>query len=305
MKTDSSIMAKVHKVRPRLTDEQTKKLSGTLLTDKDYNKLFTSDVDVYDEETGQCIAKFRKRVIPSNIAEAAYENLKKAATPTNNRGTSTGTSDGKGKVSHHRVKKDGTVSNSTGAHTAVNSGIIGFFDRNARYPYCRQTAFNINEFDKFKKAYPIIKFVDSQYEKLMPDHYAKQRAVADNTSSDFTIHNTAFTTVTVNKNWQTAVHTDKGDFAEGFGNLVVLRKGRYTGGYFVLPKWGVAFDMQNCDLLLTDVHQWHGNTPIHKIDEDATRVSLVMYYRENMIHCGTGEEEAQIAKRRQKGTRLT
>ncbi len=298
-------MAKVHKIRPRLTDEQTKKLSGTLLTDKDYNKLFTSDVDVYDEETGQCIAKFRKRVIPANIAEAAYLNLKKAAKPTNNRGGSLGQKDEKGNSTRYAIKKDGTRSKTNASDAAANSGIIGYFDRNARFPYCRQTAFNIQEFDKFKKAYPIIKFVDAKYAELMPEHYAKQRAVADGTSSDFTIHNTAFTTVTVNKNWQTAVHTDKGDFAEGFGNLVVLRKGRYTGGYFVLPKWGVAFDMQNCDLLLTDVHQWHGNTPIHKIDEDATRVSLVMYYRENMIHCGTGDEEAQIAKRREKGTRLT
>lgn len=298
-------MAKVHNVRPRLTDEQTKKLSGTLLTDKDYNKLFTSDVDVYDEETGQCIAKFRKRVIPANIAQTAYNNLKTAARPTSNRGGSSGVLDEQGKSIKYAIKKDGTRSNTGVSVTTANSGIIGYFDRNPRLPYCRQTAFNIQEFDKFKKAYPIIKFVDTKYAELMPEHYKKQREVADKTSSDFTIHNTAFTTVTVNKNWQTAVHTDKGDFAEGFGNLVVLRKGRYTGGYFVLPKWGVAFDMQNCDLLLTDVHQWHGNTPIHKIDEDATRVSLVMYYRENMIHCGTGQEEAEIAKRREKGTRLT
>jgi len=298
-------MAKVHKVKARLTDEQTKKLSGKLLSDKDYNQLFTTDVDVYDEESGECIAKFRKRIIPANIAETAYENLKTAASPTTNRGTSTGEI-GEGRTTMHRRrrKSGGALSNTQIAGHAVNSGIIGYFDRNPRFPYCRQTAFNMRDFEKFKKAYPIIKFVDTQYEKLMPEHYAKQRAVADKTSSDFTIHNTAFTTVTVNKNWQTAVHTDKGDYAEGFGNLVVLRKGRYTGGYFVLPKWGVAFDMQNCDLLLTDVHQWHGNTPIEKIDEDATRVSLVMYYRENMIHCGTAQEEEAIAKRRKRGNSL-
>jgi hypothetical protein len=138
----------------------------------------------------------------------------------------------------------------------------------------------------------------------MPENYMLQRDVADSTSKDFVIHNTAFTTVTVNRNWQTAVHTDKGDFENGFGNLVVLRKGRYTGGHFVMPKWGVAFDLQNCDLLLADVHQLHGNTPIHKIDEDAKRVSLVMYYRKNMVACGTADEEMVIAKNRKLGDKL-
>ena len=57
--------------------------------------------------------------------------------------------------------------------------------------------------------------------------------------------------------------------------------------------------MQNCDLLLCDVHQWHGNTPITKVDEKATRISLVMYYRHNMQKCGTAIEEQEFAKQRQ------
>lgn len=294
-----------HIVKPRLTDKQANKLAATLLTDKDYNTLITYDADVYCEETGKCIAKFRKKVIPGKIAKDAFDNLKGAATPTSNRPNSGGETDEKGNTTQYRLKKDGTRSKTNQAMTSVNSGIIGYFDRNARFPYCRQTAFNEKEFSKFKKAYPIIKFVDTKYEELMPEHYKLQRDIAEQTSQDFVINNTAFTTVTVNKNWQTAVHTDKGDYEKGFGNLVVLRKGRYTGGYFVLPKWGVAFDVQNCDLLLVDVHEWHGNTPIKKIDDNATRVSLVMYYRKNMIACGTADEEADIVKRRTKGAKLS
>jgi len=295
---------KEHKLTPRLTDEQTRKLAGTLLDETDYNLLVTYDADIYCAETGQCIAKFRKKVIPGNIAKDAFENLKGASTPTNNRPFSGGEFDDKGHTTHYRVKKDGTRSQTNQALTSVNSGIIGYFDRNARFPYCRQTAFNEKQFSKFKKAYPIINFVDKAYAKLMPKHYALQRAEADKTNKDFVIKNTAFTTVTVNSNWQTALHTDAGDFEKGFGNLVALRSGRYTGGYFVVPKWGVAFDLQQCDLLLVDVHQFHGNTPINKIDEDAKRVSLVMYYRKNMISCGSAEEEMNIVKRRQKGTHL-
>lgn len=290
------------KIKPRLTDKETDKLRGVLLSEKDYNTFINYDADVYCEETNKCIAKFRKKIIPGNIAKQAYEVLKSVSTQSLNRGTSAGLKKN-GKATSINIRKDGVKSNTNNA-APVKSGIIGYFDRNARYPYCRQTAFNEKQFEKFKKAYPIIKLVDTKYAELMPNHYALQRKIADETSQDFVIKNTAFTTVTVNKNWQTAVHTDKGDYAKGFGNLVVLRKGRYTGGYFVLPKWGVAFDLQNCDLLLVDVHQWHGNTPINKIDEDATRVSLVMYYRENMISCGTADEEVERAKNRNSGDKL-
>ena len=290
-------MVRTFNFQPRLSDEAAKKLAGSLLSETDYNTLITYDADVYCAESRKCIAKFRKKVIPNNIAKNAFDNLKGAAKTTFNRQMSSG------EDSEIRIKEDGTKSN-TRKIKGVNSGIIGYFDRGARYPYCRQTAFNEKEFSKFKKAYPIIKFVDTKYAELMPEHYARQRKVADETSQDFVIKDTAFTTVTVNSNWQTAVHTDKGDFEKGFGNLVALRKGRYTGGYFVLPKWGVAFDLQNCDLLLCDVHQWHGNTPINMIDEDAKRISLVMYYRKNMISCGTAEEEVSRVKSRLAGSKL-
>lgn len=62
--------------------------------------------------------------------------------------------------------------------------------------------------------------------------------------------------------------------------------------------------MDNTDLLLTDVHQWHGNTPIKPIDLRFERVSLVFYYREQMTECGSALEEAEIAKRRKPGSRL-
>jgi hypothetical protein len=283
-------MAKIINVNPILTDKQADKLQGTLLPESSYNLLIDYDADVYCAVTGECIAKFRKKIIPKNIANNAYLNLLKAAGVSQNRGIASG-------KKRTKLRADGVISNTPKA-APVNSGIIGYFDKNPRTPYCRQTAFNQNDFDKFKKAYPIIKYVDSKYAELMPKHYKKQREIADQTTQDFVIKNTAFTTVTVNKNWQTAVHKDAGDFEEGFGNLVVLRKGLYKGGYFVVPKWGVAFDMQNLDLLLVDVHQWHGNTEITKIDEDATRISLVMYYRKKMIDCGTLDEELHNAKQK-------
>lgn len=287
-------MVQVIKVDPILTDEQADELAGTLLGPDDFARLIKSDADVYCKQTGQLLAKFRKAIIPQKFVFDAHNSLRTAATPTSNRGISAGKINGE-KTRFQEIKKDGTLSNTNRAKP-INSGIIGYFDRNPRFPYCRTTAFTEKQFSKFKKAYPIIKFVSDAFKELVPDRYAAQEEMVKKTKQGFFIKGTVFTTVTVNLNWQTAVHKDQGDLKEGFGNLVALRKGKYEGGYFVLPKWGVAFDIQNQDVLFVDVHQWHGNTPITKVQENAERISLVMYYREKMVECGTLEEELQRSK---------
>lgn len=287
-------------------------LATHLLDENCYDSLVESDTDGYCAETGELIFKFRKSVIPKTVAKRASDILFKHKFSTGNRGTAGGDIQENaekglagsrlsealkshkigeaGKGRYKPIKKDGTVSK-TNIANEVNSGIIGYYDRYPRTPYCRLTAFNQNHFKDWKEVYPIIKFVDNQFAQLVPDKYKLQRAEADATSQDFVIPNTAFTTVTVNQNWQTAVHKDAGDLEQGFGNLVALRRGKYEGGYFVLPEWRVAIDLQNCDLLMVNVHRWHGNTPIKMISRDALRVSLVMYYRKKMIECGTHEEE--------------
>jgi hypothetical protein len=300
-------------LEPKLTDKEVASLAGHMLNIQHYDLLVQQDCDGYDKETGKILFKFRKKVIPSNIAEAAYRNLRTAVIESDNRGMSAGVITdyeadkltkelgftGWERVSEHRIrflKKDGTLSNTIRAKR-VYSGIIGYFDRDVRFPYCRQTAFNEKHLDRFNKAYPLIKRVNELYKKLLPEHYAFQESVALASSKDFVIKDTVFTTITVNKNWQTAVHKDKGDLEGGFGNLVVLRAGQYEGGYFVLPKWRVAIDLNNCDVLFVDVHQWHGNTPIIGNQGEYERVSLVMYYRENIQYCGTAFQEAEEAKR--------
>jgi len=290
--------AKVLKLPPVMTEAESDKMVGEYLTADAVKVLVTQDCDVYDKVTGRCLAKYRKNIIPGNVQLDAYNSLIHAAKLTDsNRGTAGGKKEGK--AMRYRVLKDGTRSN-TLITDKTEMGIVGYFDRSIRFPNCRLTSFTKHEFEKFRKAYPIIKFVDNKYAELMPKEYKSQRTMCDKTSQDFVIRNTAFTTVTVNKNWQTAIHKDKGDYKDGFGNLVALRKGKFVGGYLVL-RWGVGFDLQNGDLLLMDVHQWHANTPITYDNKDVVRLSLVMYYRERMIECGSKEQELQRAKNRRKG----
>lgn len=299
------------RAKKELSDDQAAALAGTLLTEDAYHTLIDRDCDVTAPD-GEFLLRFRKKVLRPDDCYTAWKNLRSAATQSDNRGIAAGVFEeseirpniGKRSgVRYYQAKPDGTLSNTNRAKT-VNSGIIGFFDRNPRIPYCRQTAFNIQKGDQFDKALPMIQAISGHFEELMPERWAAQKAFCDRTSPDFLIPGTVFSTITVNKNWQTAVHQDAGDLRAGFGVLTALRAGRFAGGYFCLPQYGVAVDMDNTDLLLTDVHQWHGNTPIKPIDLRFERVSLVFYYREQMTECGSALEEAEIAKRRKPGSRL-
>jgi hypothetical protein len=289
-------MVKVLMVKPIMSQDKADGYLGTLLGNKDYDMLINFDCDIFCEETGMLLVKFRKKQIDLDMIKNAYTSYSEAATVTGNRGLSAGLRDD-GVSGYFKTKKDGTLSNYRVANN-VNSGIIGFYDRTMRQPYCRTTSYTAGKFEKWKKCLPIVKLVSDKYRELVPDKWDIQKSYVDKTAKDFVVEGTVFTTITVNKNWQTACHTDKGDLEEGFGNLVVMRKGKYTGGYFVLVKWGIAIDLQNGDILFTDVHQTHGNTPIKKLTEGAERISLVMYYRSNMIVCGSAEEEIENTKNR-------
>lgn len=41
---------------------------------------------------------------------------------------------------------------------------------------------------------------------------------------------------------------------------------------------------------------WHGNAPILRFGNKAQRCSLVFYYRNGMVQCGSHEEELERAK---------
>ena len=228
-----------------------------------------------------------------DILELGYNSFKDSITLTDGRGIASGSS-------HKRIRKDGTVSNIT-IGNKVHSGNVGYMDRNAMVRYCRRTAFARDHFEKFKQGIPFVEYIDKLYEQLCPEHYARQIAISRGTNRNYRIADTSFTTVTVNKNFQTAVHQDSGDFPEGFGNLCVYRKGDFTGSYFVLPEFGVAIDMHSTDILFVDVHRWHGNTPFENLAEDDLRIAFVMYYREYMYQCKQPAEELHETKMRETG----
>lgn len=273
---------KTYNLKKQLTDEQTEKLKGKFLNDKNYDLLITEDADGYDIN-GNLLFRFRKNAIPLETLMLGVNSFKDSIELTESRGYASGSS-------HKRIRKDGSVSNIT-VGNKVESGSVGFMDSSAMVKYCRKTAFAKNYFEKFNAGIPFVKFIDDKYKELCPTHYAKQKAIAQGTNQNYVIGDTAFTTVTVNKNFRTAVHQDAGDFPDGFGNLIAYREGDWTGGYFCLPQYKVAIDLQNTDILFVDVHKWHGNTDFINTNEDWLRISFVLYYREYMYKCKQPSEE--------------
>ena len=287
-----------------ISDKEANDLEGHHLGEEHYDTLVEEDADVY-KPNGEPLVRFRRRVIPQEKCDKAREGLKGAAKKTDNRGAAAGMFDKDRfpdsyaeKIEENLVKEGkfrATYETSSGktrsVSNPVNSGIVGYYDSYPRIPYCRTTAYTKHNFEDYKQAVPFIQEVSDWFRKLIPEKWEIQKTYVDSTTDAFVIPETVFTTVTVNKNFRTAVHTDAGDLREGFGNLTVLENGDYEGGHTIFPQFRVGVNCRKQDFLGMDVHEWHCNTPIEPVDEDFERISIVCYYREGMHNCGSKERE--------------
>lgn len=265
----------IYHVDKLITDDKMETFKNTYVKPSQIKLIIHHDTDVYSQD-GKLLLRFRKDKLTTNKVDEFYDNvIDFAQTKTSNRGSTSGSN-----------KKN------VWYNPKIMTNIIGFFDtfspkqkyllkqQGKRILNVRECRFNMDNPEKFKKMLPLIKEIDEYYEKYIPDNYAKQKKKANQTP--FKIPNTAFTTITTNVNFRTTIHKDKGDDAEGFGNLAVIEKGKYTGGETCLPQYGIGVDVRNNDILYMDVHEWHGNLPIKLIDKNATRLSIVCYLRYNI-----------------------
>ncbi len=279
------------------------RLYGQQLDERHYDTLIGGNepCDVYKPD-GTPLLKYRPGWFSDDLCKSVLPTCRKVAKPTTNRGIASGTVK-EGHANTPSLTKSGKRTNTAHAKP-VTSGIVGYFDRNPRFPFCRQTAFLIAEAASWKRFLPYIVRADEGFREFMPEQWKAQREIADKTPSDWVIPSSTFTTVTINRNWATAVHTDKGDYAKGFGVMSCLRNSKYDGGYLVFPEYRVAVDFAHGSLVLADVHRWHGNTQFQNMKAGYERITTVFYYRENMVHCKTASEEVEWAKKRKRGEGL-
>lgn len=238
--------------------------------------IIQEDADVFTED-GTLLIRFRKGVMTQEKYKAFYDNVIEFATKTtNNRGTASGNKN--------------VISNETNKDIMTN--ILGYFDKmspmqnyllkkrgvNVPFPV-RETRFVVDYPTEYKKCLPMIREIDAFYKKYVPGHYKLQKRKANATS--FHISDTSFTTVTTNVNFQTTLHRDTGDDDDGFGNLVVIEDGKYTGGETCLLQYGLGVDVRTGDICFMNVHEWHGNLPM-EFEENAKRLSVVCYLRKKI-----------------------
>tara|TARA_B100000989_G_C19530176_1_gene469195 strand:- start:264 stop:1337 length:1074 start_codon:yes stop_codon:yes gene_type:complete len=308
-------------VKKIMSDTSIKSRVGTYFPESHYSVILRENADVYsldDDGKKELLVSFRKNVLPDDLCKIGIECLKKAAmkkhdnrgaaagplrkstlpkyandfskhyNKNSNRNNSNNSNNVYYRTNGYFSKKTGKFVNNSLGNTSM-SNIIGYFDkpdRNIRVnaPKCRETAFTSQQVEKWKKVVPLIQEIDKQFKLLIPDRHKLQLKQARQTPK-FNIKGTSFSTVTINYNWRTALHTDKGDLPQGFGNLVVLEEGEYDGGYTGFPQYGVCVDVRHGDFLGMDVHKFHCNTQIKPITKDYSRLSLVCYLREKMIRC--------------------
>lgn len=79
--------------------------------------------------------------------------------------------------------------------------------------------------------------------------------------------------------------------------MILMRQGKFEGGIVVLPEWKIAAKLETGDLILfRNMQDIHGNTKIIPLTKDYQRCTMVFYYREEMIKCGTAADELARAQ---------
>ena len=183
----------------------------------------------------------------------------------------------------YKVIKYKKLISSMKINNQVASNPIGYYEESNNFTKlpCRLTHFTRTSYDEYHKGLPFIQRIDQCFKKLIPNAHQKQLCRA-NEKKHLKIPNTSFSTITINRNFRTALHRDAGDFKQGFGNLTVIERGKYKGGYTCFPQFGIGVDVRRGDFLAMDVHEWHTNTPIYETEEDkAFNESLESTFKDN------------------------
>jgi hypothetical protein len=280
----------IYHVDKNIPDSEMDKLKNTYVKPGQIDLIIDHDADVYDAN-GKLLLLFRKNKLKEKDVNDFYDNvIDFAKNVSTNRGSTSGS------------KKKNIADN-----PKIMSNILGYMDtfsplqkymmriKNKRFKYnVRETRFNSVYPEKFKKTLPLIKEIDNCYKRYLPSYYKKQIKKANETP--FKIEGTSFTTITTNVNFQTSIHKDKGDDAEGFGNLSVIERGKYDGGETCFPQFGVGVNVRTGDVLFMNVHEWHGNLPIKPETKDVVRLSIVCYLRVNIWKQTKGVSKKEMLK---------
>lgn len=281
-------------LRTVISDAELAEKKGKIVTAGDYNVLLTGPARVRRPDGG-LLCVYLPGVLAEPMADV-YDVLHSIRLLTDNRGMASGTP---------RVQRGDQKRTRT---RRIASAIVGAVDpgpstgrATGRLPVCRLTAWTGQHVPEWQAMQPLLQAIAGHFREQVPDRYQVQAEWAARTHPDWVVPGTPFTTLTVNNTYSTGVHQDAGDLEAGFSTLATCRRGAYTGGALVLPRYRLGVEMGDGDLLLFDAHEWHGNTAMrcpHQpgdlaklCPEGCERISLVSYFRTKVQQCQSAEAE--------------
>jgi len=303
------------------------KLCGQLLDSRHYDLLVNETGLVQTPDLEPLAVLFKKR-LPQELLDAVRPIVRKAAhrkVAAGRRGVAAGTG------MQRRRRKDGSISKITGVPSEADlsdedykriyparDGTFGFLDRTIGggqvYP-CRLTMYDGALPEELALMSYLTEAVADVFKfSCVDERWEAQFKKASQTPLAFLMRtpegHTPFTTITCNRSFRTAAHVDKNDLKEGFGVMCCL--GDFEGCDLVFPRYRTAVRYREGDVILANVHQVHGNTPLlnpdgsePKLGREPERLVSVFYYRENMDQCeSTIEKEHAFINNRERGARV-
>ena len=124
-----------------------------------------------------------------------------------------------------------------------------------------------------------------------PDVWRQQRSFADNyIESKYHIGGAPITALSANRyssegTAKMSAHVDGKDLEFGLTTMCVFRIGDFGGAYLCFPRYGLAIEADDGDVLIADSNELHGVTPI---EGNGVRLSCVAYCDEHVATMGIG-----------------
>ena len=286
---------KIYNCVKNYNDTEIKELYAEFVNTDMINEIINETSKGYDEE-GNLLFFFMKDILPNNKELEPIIDTASTFIISNGRAQASGKLDMtlplwrkslKNLVleDHHKFNKYTLNTAGVKKSNPVYSNIIGYYDKQLipykkkipKIPACRLTQFSNRYFLRYKSLIPYFENISNIMSYCCKDEFKRQNEfIAKHRER---IGKSCFSTITINKNFRTACHTDKGDFKNGIGTITTM--GEYTGGEFCLIDYKIGFNVKPNDILFVNVHKLHGNLPF-----EGTRYSMVSYVREHIERCG-------------------
>ena len=189
----------------------------------------------------------------------------------------------------------------------THSRVIGFEPRKAirKKDYCGAVSLRKDD----KKRHDIImsagQIASKHYKLHNPELFEKHQAItSEKVQEDYHISGMPYTSGIINRNNALMYHFDAGNFRDVWSGMFMFKNG-VAEGYLSMQEYDIGFNLADKSLIMFDGQGiLHGVTPITKMNEGATRHTIVYYSLQQMWSCLPLNEEILRARKRRDETEL-